>query len=331
MMAALRRIALGFAVLWGALTLVFLLFSLVPDPARQLAGQNERQEVVDAFRQRHGLDQPLGVRYARFWMGLSPVGPDEEGERWTWRTPSLGRSFIGDRPVLDAILDALPATLFLAVLAMALAATVGIALGMYLSTVPDSRMDRALLGLAAMGMSAPSFVVAIGLSWLLGSVAHAYTGLPMTGGMWEVDPFVGPRLAWQNAILPALTLGIRPLSVITQLTRNAAIEVQEQAYIRTARSKGLSARRILLRHVLRNALNPVVTAISGWFATLLAGAVFVEFVFGWQGMGLLMFRSLEQGDLPMVMGCVGVVATIFVLVNLFVDAIHSWLDPRIEG
>ena len=328
MSRAWRRLIQGLVVLWGAWTLVFFLFAWVPDPARQLAGQNERQEVVDAFRARHGLDQPLGVRYLRFWGGLMPVGRDAAGE-WAWKAPDLGRSFIGDRPVLEAIGNALPATLFLACWAMGIASVLGILLGLFLSTRADTPMDRWLLALAALGMSAPSFVVAIALAWLLGSVAHAYTGLPMTGGMWEVDPFLGPGLAWKNAIRPTLTLAVRPLSVLTQLTRNAALEVRDQAYIRTARGKGLSERRILFRHVLRNALNPVVTAISGWFATLLAGAVFVEFVFGWQGMGMLMFRALEQGDLPMVMGCVGVVAALFVAVNFLVDTLHAWLDPRI--
>jgi peptide/nickel transport system permease protein len=326
---AWRRIIQGLAVLWGAWTLVFFLFAWVPDPARQMAGQNERQEVVDAFRARHGLDQPLSVRYFRFWAGLLPVGRDAAGE-WGWKSPDLGRSFIGDRSVAEALGGALPATLFLACWAMGIASVLGILLGLFLSTRVDTPLDRWLLAAAALGMSAPSFVVAIGLAWLLGSVAHAYTGLPMTGGMWEVDPFEGPGLAWRNAILPILTLAVRPLSVVTQLTRNAALEVREQPYIRTARGKGLSERRILFRHVLRNALNPVVTAISGWFATLLAGAVFVEFVFGWQGMGMLMFRALEQGDLPMVMGCVGVVAALFVVVNFGVDLLHGWLDPRMS-
>jgi peptide/nickel transport system permease protein len=179
-------------------------------------------------------------------------------------------------------------------------------------------------------MSAPSFVVAIIVAWLFGYVLHSYTGLPMTGGMIIVDPFEGPRLAWAHLILPAFTLGIRPLAVIIQLSRNSALDVLASPYIRTARSKGLSSSRILFKHVLRNALNPVLTATSGWFASMLAGAVFVEFVFGWKGMGLLMFSALERGDLPVVMGCTLVIATIFVLVNVVVDLLYGVLDPRVS-
>lgn len=131
-------------------------------------------------------------------------------------------------------------------------------------------------------------------------------------------------------ILPAFTLGIRPLSVVIQLTRNAAADVLEESYIRTARAKGISGWRLMRKHVLRNAMNPVLTAASGWFASMLAGAVFVEYVFGWNGMGLLMFRALESGDLPVVMGGVLVVSTTFVAVNLLVDVLYGWLDPRVR-
>ena len=180
-------------------------------------------------------------------------------------------------------------------------------------------------------MSAPSFVVAIIVAWLFGYVLHSYTGLPMTGGMVEVDPFDGPRIALTHLILPALTLGIRPLAVIIQLTRNSAVEVLSEPYIRTAKAKGLSQSRILFKHVLRNSLNPVITATSGWFASMLAGAVFVEFVFGWKGMGLLVFKALENVDLPIVMGSTIVISTIFVLVNIVVDVLYAVLDPRVRS
>ena len=145
-----------------------------------------------------------------------------------------------------------------------------------------------------------------------------------------LHPFDGPQVAWNHLVLPALTLGIRPLSVVIQLMRNAAQDVLDEAYVRTAKAKGVTGFRLLSRHVLRNALNPVLTAASGWFASMLAGAVFVEFVFGWNGMGLLMFRALEQGDLPVVMGGVLFVSSTFVVVNLAVDLLYGWLDPRVR-
>lgn len=324
----MQKILHGLSVLWGTLTLVFLLFSLVPDPARQLAGQNEQESVVEAIRVKHGLDQPLHIRYARFLTGLVPIGVSESG--WGWKGVDLGRSFMTDRSVTEALADALPSTLLLACAAMALALGLGLTIGLGLSVVTGSGLDRVVLAIAALGMSAPSFVMAILVSWLFGSVWHAWTGLPMTGGLWEVDPILGPRIAWHHLVLPALTLGVRPLSVVIQLTRNSAAEVLESSHVRTARSKGLSQWRIMTHHVMRNALNPVLTAASGWFASMLAGAVFVEYVFGWQGMGMLMFRALEQSDLPIVLGCVTVVATTFVVVNLAVDAVYGWLDPRVR-
>lgn len=312
----LKRLRQGLGVLLGTLTLVFLIFSFVPDPARELAGQNEREEVVQAFRAKHGLDQPIHIRYVNFIAGAI--------------TLDLGNSYITDRPVTEAIADSLPATVLLAVIAMLFATIIGVAIGLWLAARGESRLGDFILSICALGMSAPSFVVAILVAWLFGFVLHSYTGLPMTGGMVVVDPFEGPKLAFAYIILPAFTLGVRPLAVVIQLTRNSALEVLSQPYVRTAKAKGLSKGRVIMKHVLRNSLNPVLTATSGWFASMLAGAVFVEFVFGWKGMGLLMFQSLEKGDLPIVMGCTIVIATIFVLVNLCVDLLYAVLDPRVR-
>lgn len=312
----LGRLKQGLGVLLGTLTLVFLIFSFVPDPARELAGQNEREEVVEAFRVKHGLDKPIHTRYLNFISGAI--------------TLDLGRSYITDRPVTESIKGSLPATVLLAIVAMLFASILGVAIGLCLAVKGESRLGDFILSICALGMSAPSFVVAIIVAWLFGYVLHSYTGLPMTGGMVVVDPFEGPKLALSHIILPAFTLGIRPLAVVIQLTRNSALEVMSQPYVRTAKAKGLSNRRVVMNHVLRNSMNPVLTATSGWFASMLAGAVFVEFVFGWKGMGLLMFQSLEKGDLPVVMGCTIVVATIFVLVNICVDLLYAVLDPRVR-
>ncbi|MAI22667.1 MAG: ABC transporter permease [Crocinitomicaceae bacterium] len=323
-----RKALQGLSVLWGTLTLVFLLFAMAPDPARQLAGQNESEEVVEAIRTKLGLNQPLHLRYASFLSGFLPVSLGESGLAWTGF--DLGKSYVSDRPVVDAIADALPATVLLAVTAMGLAMALGLCIGFGLAMVSGGALDRWVLGIAAVGMSAPSFVMAILVSWLFGSVWHHWTGLPMTGGLWEVHPFEGPQLAWKHLILPALTLGVRPLAVVIQLTRNSAVDVLNMSFIRTARSKGISSFRLLVHHVVRNALNPVLTAASGWFASMLAGAVFVEYVFGWRGMGMLMFQALEQSDLPIVLGCVTVVAVTFISVNVVVDFAYGWLDPRVK-
>jgi ABC-type dipeptide/oligopeptide/nickel transport system permease component len=156
------------------------------------------------------------------------------------------------------------------------------------------------------------------------------TGLEMTGSLYAVDVFEGEYLALHNLILPVLTLGIRPLAVVVQLTRNAMLDVMSQDYIRTARAKGLSEFRVLFGHALRNALNPVITAVSGWFASMLAGAVFIEFIFNWKGLGLQVFQSLQNDDYPVVMGSVLVIAAAFVLINIFVDILYGLLDPRVR-
>jgi peptide/nickel transport system permease protein len=191
-----------------------------------------------------------------------------------------------------------------------------------------------------------SFGLGIGI-WLAGIVLNSFmggsfipmidwniafpgTGLNMTGTLIETDDFGNEYTEWKNLILPAITLGIRPLAIIVQLTRSSLLEVMSQDYIRTASAKGLSYYSVIVKHALKNALNPVVTAISGWFASLLAGAVFIEYVFGWQGLGLKLYNSLIKMDLPVVMGSVLVIATIFVVINLIVDIVYGILDPRVR-
>jgi peptide/nickel transport system permease protein len=152
----------------------------------------------------------------------------------------------------------------------------------------------------------------------------------MTGSLYRIDPFEGRILVLSNLILPAFTLGIRPLSVIVQLTRSSMLDVLSQDYIRTAKAKGLSSTITVIRHALRNALNPVLTAVSGWFGSLLAGAVFIEYIFGWKGIGKVTVDSLERYDFPVVMGAVLVVSVVFVIINIVVDILYGMLDPRIR-
>jgi len=153
----------------------------------------------------------------------------------------------------------------------------------------------------------------------------------MVGSLYTVDPYTGQvYLSLQNLILPALTLGIRPLAIVVSLIRSALLEVLSQDFIRTAYAKGLSRTRVLLKHALRNALNPVITAISGWFASLMAGAVFVEYVFDWKGIGLAMVDALEKYDLPVIMGIVLFVSVFLIVINLLVDIIYALLDPRVR-
>lgn len=409
----LRRLLYGLTVLFGVLSLVFFIFTLVPDPARELAGQSDSEEVVEAIRRKFSLDLPAGKRYLLFLNDISPISwhssiPESRTWRaenelkgakvvsttsgyWMLKRPYLGRSWMTERGVGEILSDALPGTFILALVAMAFALVLGMFLGIVSALNKDTIIDRGLLVIASIGMSGPSFFMAILIAWLFGYIwhtqmtlsmwpavlvmvgilvrrvnsrvgalnaSHCYlallglsavfwfasgvsefpglkvnfrgTGLPMTGSLYTVDVWEGRKLAPAHLILPALTLGIRPLAVIIQLMRNSVLEVLGQDYIRTARAKGLSETAVILRHVVRNALNPVLTASSGWLASMLAGAVFVEYVFGWKGLGMEVFRSLEKNDLPVVMGAVMVIAAIFVVINTLVDVLYGWIDPRVR-
>ena len=153
----------------------------------------------------------------------------------------------------------------------------------------------------------------------------------MTGSLYELDDY-GERMTLQlkNLILPSIVLGIRPIAVISQMMRNSLLKVLSQNYITTAYSKGLSKFNVIKNHAIKNSLNPVITALSGWFASMLAGSVFVEYIFGWNGLGKEIVNSLNTLDVPVLIGAVITIATIFIIINIFVDLIYSWLDPRVN-
>jgi len=389
-----NRLFNGLLVLFGVVSLVFLIFNLKPgDPARMLADQRSSPEALAAIRLDLGLDLPLGTRYLLYLNDLSPLALMQRADRTrpayldperysvaaalplggdkllVLKAPYLRFSYQSRRGVAQILAEAFPNTAILAVLSMLLAVVLGLAMGTWAAIKQGTWIDSALLGISALGMSGPSFFVAVLVAWLggyvwferiplpilpalalllwvvlrfafpkpsapqvkrlplllrlfpartsvkrlplllialylLGLLLHwpwataslslPGTGLPMSGNLLDVDPFTGPFLNWKHAILPVFVLGIRPLAVIVQLTRSSLLDVLSQDHIRTARAKGLSERQVVLRHGLRNALMPVLTAVSGWFASLLAGAVFVEYVFGWKGMGLDVLTALER-------------------------------------
>ena len=228
-------------------------------------------------------------------------------------------------------MEALPGTLLLAFAAMIIAILIGIPLGMVAAVKQNTWLDTSSIFASIVGISAPSFFMGIIIAYVFGFVLSSWTGLHITGNWFDINEITGEkRLALKNLILPAITLGIRPLAIITQLTRSAMLDVLDQDYIRTAYAKGLSKGVVVWKHALRNALNPVITAITGWFAELLAGAFFVEYIFGWQGLGKVTVDALEKLDYPVVMGSVLFSASIFVLVNILSDILYGLIDPRIK-
>jgi peptide/nickel transport system permease protein len=214
---------------------------------------------------------------------------------------------------------------------MLFAFIVGVIVGTFSALKKDGIFDRLAMVLSVLGMSLPSFFAAIIIAWVFAFLLSSYTGLNMTGSLYTVDDFGrGEYLSLKNLILPALTLGIRPLGVIVEMTRNSLLEVMSQDYIRTARAKGLSEFRVVTRHALKNALNPVVTTVSGWFASLMAGAVFVEYVFDWKGIGVVIVDALEKYDFPVIMGTVLFISVILIIINILTDISYALLDPRVK-
>lgn len=344
----LRKLGYGVLVLLGVVLLVFFLFNVLPgDPARLTLGQRADVTSLENVRKELHLDKPLPVQFLLYLNDLSPLSihTQEEakgvlhyvtlghlsGNRMlVLKTPYLRRSYQGKKDVWEILTEALPGTLVLAVAAMLFATVAGIGLGIISAVKQNTWMDTGAVFASVVGISAPSFFMGIVVAYLFGFVWSDYTGLHMTGSLYETDPFAGRTINLNNLILPAITLGIRPLAIIVQLTRSAMLDVLHQDYIRTAYAKGLPGRLVVLRHALRNALNPVITAITGWFAELLAGAFFVEYIFGWKGIGKITVDALEKFDFPVLMGAVLFTAGIFVIINLLADLLYTIIDPRIK-
>ncbi len=341
--------------LFGVITVIFFLFNVLPgDPAQMMMGQNENSEQLAIIKQKYGFDKPIPTQYFYYLNDLSPISfhsnrPEDYSflseHKYTatsiftignittvLKYPYLRESFTKQgKRVSQVLAETLPNTFVLAIASIIIAILIGVFLGIISALYKDRILDKAIQILSTLGMSVPSFFSAILFAWLFGYVLHKYTNLEMTGSLYELDDFgESMYIKWKNLILPAIVLGIRPLAVVIQLMRNSLLEVLNQDYIRTARAKGLSEFKIIKSHAVKNAFNPVVTAISGWFASMLAGAVFVEYIFGWNGLGKEIVNALNTLDLPVIMGAVLIIAMLFILINIFVDIIYAWLDPKVK-
>ncbi len=341
-----RRIRYSLLVLWGVVTLVFFLFNVLPaDPARLIMGQRADKASIENARRDMNLDKPLATRYLLYLNDISPIGihPKTDKEKYSYITvlpvgenavalkwPYLGRSYSTKKEVTAILADALPGTLILALSAMIIATIGGIALGIVAALKKNTWADTASVAASVAGISMPSFFAGLVIAYVFGYLLRHITGLNMVGSLWEYDAFDGRHLAIKNLLLPAVALGIRPLAIITQLTRSAMLDVLSQDYIRTAYAKGLSTTKVVLHHALPNALNPVVTAVTGWLAELLAGSFFIEFIFGWKGIGKITVDALDKFDFPLVMGSVLVTALLFVIINLLTDVLYAKIDPRVR-
>ena len=345
----------GILTLLGVVTVVFLLFNVLPgDPARMMLDQREDSEQLERIQKKYGFDKPLTTQYFYYLNDVSPLSIHSNSEddftflkkgKYSYmklfsvgeislvlKYPYLRESFQKNgKKVSEVILETLPNTAILALFSISIAIFLGIIFGIFSAIYKDTFFDRIIAIVSTFGMSIPSFFSAILFAWLFGFVLKEYTGLEMTGSLYVVDDF-GEHIyiQWKNLVLPAIVLGIRPLAVVIQLMRNSLLEVLNLDYIRTAKAKGLTNYQVIKNHALKNSLNPVITAISGWFASMLAGAVFVEYIFNWNGLGKEIVNALNTLDLPVIMGSVLVIASLFIIINILVDIIYSWLDPRIR-
>lgn len=344
----LRKSFYGLLVMMGVVSIVFALFALLPgDAARMTQGQRTDVASLEAVRKEFGLDKPKHIQFLLYINDVSPISIHQNDsaskakynfipiipikqKAVVLKFPYLRRSYQTQKKVTDILWETIPNTGVLALTSMLFATFIGILFGVLAALYKDTWVDRSAMSFAILGVSMPSFFAGILIAWLFAFLLGHYTGLNMSGSLYNYNPFKGEELQLKNLILPTLTLGLRPLSIIVQLTRSSMLDVLKMDYIRTARAKGLNSFQVLWRHALKNALNPVVTAISGWFASLMAGAFFVEYIFSWNGLGKVTVDALELSDLPVVMGAVLFIAFLFVLVNLVVDISYSLLDPRVK-
>ncbi len=352
----IKRLSYALLILWGVITVIFFLFNILPgDPAKMMLGQRSDISTIESIRKELGLDKSKGMQYLKYLNDLSIISFHNEKNKESYfyldvnkqnakklfnissvsiivlKAPFLRRSYQSKKLVSEIIGETLPNTFILALSSIIFATLLGVFLGIIAAINKDSFFDRSTLLFSAFGMSLPSFFAAIIIGWIFAFVLSDLTGLNLTGNLYEIDDLGnGIHLQLKNLILPALTLGIRPLAIVIQLTRNSMLDVLSQDYIRTAKAKGLSFKRIIWKHALKNALNPVITAVSGWFASLMAGVVFIEYIFGWKGLGYIIVSSLNNYDFPVIVGCVLTISVIFIIINTLVDILYGILDPRIR-
>jgi ABC-type dipeptide/oligopeptide/nickel transport system permease component len=298
-----RRLLLTIPVLLGVATLVFSLIHLIPgDPALAMLGETASQEDVNALRERLGLDRPLVAQYASFLRGA--VRGD------------LGTSLRTNQPVTMAIFERLPATFELALAAMLVSIGFSIPLGIAAAVKRGTLVDHSATTLSLLGVSIPNFwlgpllaiVFAIELGWL-----------PVSG-----------RGTWAHLVLPAISLGGALAAILARMTRATLLEELREPYVQAARARGASRTRAVLRHAFRNSLIPVVTLIGLQFGAVLTGAVITETIFAWPGIGRLLIQSIGFRDYPTVQGCILLIATTYVGMNLLTDLLYGVLDPRIR-
>ena len=301
----LKQFIQAILILFGVISVTFALLYVIPgDPAKLILGQRADATSVQTVREELGLNQPIYIQYLKY------ISKAARGD--------LGKSYISNRDVSKTILEKFPATALLSICALILSAFLGIIIGVISAVKPHSFMDNTAMLFALTGISIPQFAFGLILVLFFGSLLKWF---PVSGYISD---------GMEYLILPVMTLALRPLALISRLTRSSLLDVLSKDYIRTARAKGLSKTKVIIKHALRNSLNPVVTTISASLAATLGGAFFVEFIFNWPGIGLLAIDSIMKLDYPMIQGTVLFSAVVFVIINFLVDIVYAILDPKVK-
>ena len=344
----IKKIAYGFIIIVTVVCTISSIIYLSPvDPARLSFGQLSDAKTVESKRKSMGLDQPLSKQLLYYLRDLSPVnilGADNiaianyssfkllgiGNKVLLVKWPYMRESYQSGRAVSAILYEAIPVTLILALLSIIFAAVVGISLGIMSAVRQGSWLEQFALFISTIGYSLPSYATAIFFAIVFAFLLGPITGLNLTGSLFELNDNGDKVIILKNLILPVLALGLRPVSIVTQLTRSAMLDNLSMPYVRTARAKGLAESSITYLHVLKNALNPIITGISGWFASLIAGAFFVFYVFNFRGLGAVTVKALLDFDIPVVLGAVIFTCVMFVMINIIVDILYALTDPRIK-
>jgi peptide/nickel transport system permease protein len=306
-----KRLCSLIPVMFVVATLVFFLVHLTPgDPASVILGPDAPQEAIAELRARLGLDQPLPVQFVR-WFGQVLQG-------------NLGESIFLRRPVTQAIVERLEPTLLLAGLATVFAVIIGIPTGVLAAVYRNTWLDRLFMSLSVFGVSMPNFWLALNLIFLF---ALTLAILPVSGYVPLRDD---PLMTLRFLLLPAFSLGFPQSALIARITRGSMLDVLSQDYVKTARAKGLSEQLVIYKHALKNTMITVITVIGIVLAITLSGSVVIETIFGLPGIGRLIINSVLRRDYPVIQGTVLFIAASYVLVNLLIDLLYVYLDPRIK-
>ncbi|MDX2002788.1 MAG: ABC transporter permease [Chitinophagales bacterium] len=343
-----KKILYGLLVMVGVVSIIFFLFNVLPvNSARMTMGQRADVATLEAIEKELGLNKPVWVRFGSYLMDISPMAIHEDNpeaeEKYGYQKliplganalvvkwPYLGRSFQNRRLVTEILMEKLPPTFILASSSIILAFLLGIGFGIVAAIRRNTWLDDAILTISNLGISQPSYFTALIIAAIFSVYIFPSLGIELIGPLFDTDLYGDDIINWKNLILPTLALGLRPVAIITQLTRSSMLDELSQDYVRTAKAKGVSFRKIIGRHTLRNAMNPILTSVSGWYAALLAGSVFVEETFNYDGLGYTTVRSILNFDLPVAMGCVLIMSVVFVLINILVDVLYGFFDPRIS-